>query len=165
MFKKITLIFVSLACVAGIAAVNVQSDTAYARDAATMAATDPGDNIDVFIQVSGIIQSVQVQSSSVSIVTFTDGTTILVNPATLTSLTLAPGQPITLWGAATDDGNPDFVAKTITLSTPTPVASVTAAATLPPTAAPTLAATLPATLPATMAATNSATCGSGNTQP
>lgn len=146
---------------------GMQANSTYAQAAttATVAPTATGDTFDVLIEVSGIVKSITVQSPSVSIVTLDDGTTILVNSATTVGTPIVVGQAITVAAAPTDnnDGGPSFVARNVTISTPTPV--VTMAATLSATAIATSVATAVPTLDATDAATLPATCDSGNTQP
>jgi len=184
MFKKITAVFgASLVLMMLLSLFITQANSTDAQAATTTivtpTATGDGDTFNVFIEVSGIVKLITIQSPSVSIITLDDGITILVNPATTIGTPIVIGQAITIAAAPIDDNDagPNFVAKSVTISTPTPTPVVTTATTLPATAIATSVATMPtttvATLPATAVPTLSATaaatllanCGSGNTQP
>lgn len=145
------------------AAMNLQSGPAHAEDGGAASATasaTAADDLDVRLEVTGVIESITPQSSRVSIVLLTDGTSILVNPASQGGSDLQPGQTITV--IASLDGD-QLVAKTIAVATSTAVPTLPA--TVPATLPATLPATVPATLPATLPATAAASCGGNNQQP
>ena len=138
------------------AVMNLQSGPVRAEGGDADSATDAED-FDVLLEITGVIESITPQSNSVSIVLLTDGTSLLVNPATQGAGGLEPGQTITVIASLEDDDQ--LVAKTITMGTATAVP--TAPATVPATPP----ATVPATVPATLPATVTADCGGNNQHP
>ncbi len=146
-----------------LAAMNLQGGPARAEGSGAISVatseTDP-DDIDVRIEITGVIDKITPQSSQVSIIllTDTDGKTfsILVNPATQGASGLEPGQTITV--IASLDGD-QLVAKIITVSAATEVPTDQAT----PSATPTATATsIPSGTPA---ATAAADCGGNNQHP
>src|SRR5258708_26078509 len=98
MSRKISVGFISLSLLVALVAFGSQGATVNAHGAASSSVNDDGDSFPVAIQVTGVIVSVTTQSPSVSIVVLDDGTTILVNPATVGADKLVVGQSITVVG-------------------------------------------------------------------
>jgi hypothetical protein len=159
MSRKTVLTTAAALLLITIAAMNLQSGPARAQGSGVISvatsATDP-DDIDVRVEIKGVIESITPQSNSVSIILLTDGTSLLVNPATQGASDLEPGQMITV--IASLDGD-QLVAKIITVAAATAVPTDSAT---PPETPPTAA---PSTPSATPAATAAATCGGNNAHP
>lgn len=153
MFKKCTLFAALFFFALLLLVLNAPRDSVQAQEQATLTplADEP---FEVYVEISGVIKSITVQSSSVSILNLEDGIRILVNPATEVNTTFAVGQAITCWAVPLDgdDSGPHFVAKVIFPFTPTLTPEWTPTATAAPTAEGTLTATY-------------VSCGSGNTHP
>jgi septal ring-binding cell division protein DamX len=155
MARKLIFPIMTVALLVTIFAGGAQSGPVRAQGEVTpTASATSDDDLDVRIEITGEIKSITPQSVSVSILTFTDGTEVKINPASQGADDLEPGMTITVI-ASLDDDDDQPVAKIITLQV------ATAAPTTPATVAP----TAPATVPATAPATQQATCGSGNTHP
>jgi hypothetical protein len=144
---------------------GIQSGPAHAQGEATptASATSGDDDLDVRIEITGEIESITPQSVSVSIILFTDGTEVKINPASQGAANLEPGMTITVI-ASLDDDDDQPVAKIITVQVETDVTpTVTSTPSLTPT--PTSTGTITPTVTSTVPATQQATCGSGNTHP
>lgn len=165
MFRKYTLLAALFFLALIILVLNAPSDSVQAQEQATLTPLVE-DTFDVYIEISGVIKSITVQSSSVSIINLEDGIRILVNPATVVNTTFAVGQAITCWvvPADGDDDGPHFVAKVIFPFTPTLTPDLTFTPTLTPEWTPTATATAEPTIEGTLTATY-VSCGSGNTHP
>ncbi len=159
MSRRTVLFSLAALLLVSMAAISSGNRAVRAEDGAATPTAAPGDDLDVRIEVTGVIESVTPQNQNVSIVLLTDGTSILVNPASQGVSDLQPGQTITVI-ASMDDDDEQLVAKIITVvvvATEEP----TAEPTMEPTAAPTMEPTQPATPPATAAVT----CGGPNQHP
>lgn len=158
MSRRTVLFSLAALLLVSMAAISSGNRAVRAEDGAATPTAAPGDDLDVRIEVTGVIESVTPQNQNVSIVLLTDGTSILVNPASQGVSDLQPGQTITVI-ASMDDDDEQLVAKTITVVVATE--EPTAAPTTEPTAAP----TMEPTQPATPAATAAVTCGGPNQHP
>jgi hypothetical protein len=153
LFSLVALLLVSMA------AISSGNRAVHAEDGTATPTATPGDDLDVRIEVTGVIESVTPQNQNVSIVLLTDGTSILVNPASQGASDLQPGQTITVI-ASMDDDDEQLVAKIITV-----VVVATEEPTAVPTMEPTAEPTMEPTQPATPAATAAVTCGGPNQHP
>jgi uncharacterized membrane protein YgcG len=163
MTRRTVLFSLAALLLVSMAAISSGSSAVRAEDGAATPSATPGDDLDVRIEVTGVIESVTPQNQSVSIVLLTDGTSILVNPASQGAGDLEAGQTITVI-ASMDDDDEQLVAKIITIvvvATEEPTAEPTMEPTAEPTAEPTMEPTQPATPPATA----QVTCGGPNQHP
>lgn len=166
-YKKLVLGLFSIALVVAMTTLGLSTPTSAsngAPDTANLGLAD--DSTTSLIQLTGTVATITPQNDSVSLVTLTDGTQLLINPATAGAENLVVGQPITVIASLDDDGE-TLVAKTIApgLATlePTDSATSTAEASETPDATEVSSETPAPTGVAT--GTAEATCGGPNAHP
>ncbi len=125
-YKKLVLGLFTITLVVVLATMGLSAPTNAADSAPSGANLGLADDTTSLMQFTGTVASITPQNDSVSLVTFTDGTQLLVNPATVGAENLVVGQPITVLVSLDDDGE-TLVAKTITpgLATLEPTGSAT----------------------------------------
>lgn len=142
MTRKLILGFVASVIIVVMFGMSNSNHSIVHAQAGTPTATN-NDDFTVTMTITGVVKEITIQSVSVTIVILDDGTKVLINPATLITLTLTAGQNLTIIGSV-DDTDEQIVAKEISL-------------TLTATASATLQSTVTATLQSTIAPTSSAT--------
>jgi len=167
LYKKLVLGFFTITMVAVLATMGLASPTNAANsapDVANLGLAD--DSTTSLIQLTGTVATITPQNGSVLLVTLTDGTQLLVNPATVGAENLTVGQPITVIASLDDDGE-TLVAKTIAPDLATLQPTDSATSTLEATGTPVATEVSGETPEATSVATGTAmaTCGGPNAHP